>query len=549
MSDKNKILLSAAAATLAVSLILPTTITTATAAPGASVSTDAEPVSSSSTALTPLREAVAEYGADMKWDQKTHTITITKDSTVIVLTVGKSHALVNGKQITLEHPVTVVSGHTLVDANFMNEQFHNAQQSADPADLFIQRLEAGKGTEAAQYVSSSSAHALPQSLLNVLWSNYETYYGKMKLSGAKTEKVNAVHRNVTYSIETGTVPLEITVRLNLSGQVDDLNLTTVTDDSGYKQPAYDKADSYTEQEITIGEGTLALPGTLTIPKGEGPFPAVVLVQGSGPHDRDSSIGGTKLFRDLAAGLASQGIAVLRYDKVTYEHSFRVSADPKLTMKRETVDDALSAVQLLKADKNIDASRIFVAGHSQGGYAMPLLISEDSSKSVAGAVIISGPSGKFADVLAEQQKELVQRVKQLGIDATPYEQQAAQYIAIADLVNDPQYTVDHMPEQFPIQPAYWWFEQKNYNPAEAAKGQNVPMLVLQGENDWQVTMKQFEGWKTALKARKNVKFKSYPHVNHLLTEYKNLSIGTEYAKPSNVSQDIVNDIATWIKDTK
>ncbi|MDU5948167.1 MAG: prolyl oligopeptidase family serine peptidase, partial [Paenibacillus macerans] len=185
----------------------------------------------------------------------------------------------------------------------------------------------------------------------------------------------------------------------------------------------------------------------------------------------------------------------------------------------------------------------------GGYAMPLISAAAPDGGIAGTILLSAPSGKFANVLAEQQAELVRRVKQLGLDSTLYEQQAAMYTSIADMVNDPEYTVDHMPEQFPLQPAYWWFEQKNYVPAELAKTQTGPMLVLQGENDWQVTMKQFEGWETALKNRGDVEFKSYPKVNHLLAEYDGLSTGTEYGKPSNVSKAIIDDIANWIHSVK
>jgi hypothetical protein len=529
-------MLTAAAVTLALSLMLPSAASAAT-------------TSSSSTALTPIREASAKYGADVKWNQKTHTITITKDDSVIVLVIGKNGAIVNGKQVAMDHPVTVVSGRALADSKFIDDLFKDSQQSSDPADLFVDALQSGNGAQAAQYVSESFAATLPQNKLNVLWSDFETILGKMKLTGAKTEKTNSVHRNVTYAIQAGTVSAEITIRLNLSGLIDDLNIALATNDSSYLKPSYDKADSYTEQEVTVGQGDLALPGTLTLPKGEGPFPAVVLVHGSGAQDRDVTFGGAKPFRDLAAGLASQGIAVLRYDKVTYEHTYKTMADPKFTLKKETVDDALSAVKLLKDNTSIDTSRIFVIGHSQGGYAMPLLISADTNKDVAGTVLLAGPSGKFVDAVAEQQQGLVKRVKELGIDATAYEQQAAQYTVMANMVNDPQYSVDHMPEQFPFQPAYWFFEQKNYVPADLAKGQNVPMLILQGENDWQVTMNQFEGWKTALKDRTNVEFKSYPNVNHLLAEYKGVSIGAEYVNPSNVSKEIIDDIASWIKGIK
>ncbi|GJM82169.1 hypothetical protein HMSSN139_46650 [Paenibacillus sp. HMSSN-139] len=85
--------------------------------------------------------------------------------------------------------------------------------------------------------------------------------------------------------------------------------------------------------MTVGEGAMALPGTLTMPTGDGPFPAIVLVHGSGTNDRDEAIGSAKPFRDLAVGLAAQGIAVLRYDKVSYEHTFKVAADPKFTLKK------------------------------------------------------------------------------------------------------------------------------------------------------------------------------------------------------------------------
>ncbi|MNZ79611.1 hypothetical protein D3C78_982180 [compost metagenome] len=164
-------------------------------------------------------------------------------------------------------------------------------------------------------------------------------------------------------------------------------------------------------------------------------------------------------------------------------------------------------------------------------------------------MLSAPSSKFTTVLIEQQTELVNRVKKLGLDSAPYEQQAAQWTAIANIVDDPKYTVNNIPGQFPLQPAYWWFEQKNYVPTELAKKQTLPLLILQGENDWQVTMNQYKGWQTALADNKNVEFKSYPKVNHTLAAYNEVSIGSEYYQPYNVSKEIIDDIVKWIKKTK
>ncbi|MGG3455851.1 alpha/beta hydrolase family protein [Paenibacillus rhizolycopersici] len=541
MTKRSRLFKNAAAATLALSLTLP--------------SASAFAAKQSATALAPVREAAEGFGAQVHWESGSATILVTKNGHKLVLTIGSAEALLDGNRVVLDEPVRIADGRALVDADFLAKAFEVKSTNQpevgakDHADLFLNALLDGNGAEAAKYVSPSSSYALPAAMLNQLWANYETIFGKAAGAPSKSETTNSIHRNVTYAFQTAAFPVNLTLRLNTVGEIDDMYIAAATS-SAYQKPAYDDATAYTEREVTVGEGAMALPGTLTLPAaGKGPYPAVVLVHGSGTNDRNEAIGSSKPFRDLAVGLAAQGIAVLRYDKVSYEHTFKVAADPKFTLKKETVDDALKAVALLKQTPEIDASRIFVAGHSQGGYAMPLITAGDANGDIAGTILLSGPSGKFADVLAEQQAELVNRVKQLGQDPAPYEQQAAVYTSIAAMVNDPQYTVDHMPEQFPSQPAYWWFEQKNYVPAELAKRQSSPMLILQGENDWQVTMKQFEGWKTAMQNRKDVTFKSYPQVNHLLAKVDGLSIGAEYNQPSNVSKEIVDDIAAWVRGTK
>ncbi|MBO2517903.1 MAG: hypothetical protein CW338_11660 [Clostridiales bacterium] len=114
----------------------------------------------------------------------------------------------------------------------------------------------------------------------------------------------------------------------------------------------------------------ALPGTLTLPAGEGPFPAVILVHGSGPSDRDESIGALKPFRDLAQGLAERGIAVYRYDKRTWVYPVQCAADHGVTLMDETADDAAAAVRLLAEQEAVDPERVFVLGHSLGATAVP-----------------------------------------------------------------------------------------------------------------------------------------------------------------------------------
>ncbi|GGH38506.1 alpha/beta fold hydrolase [Paenibacillus segetis] len=531
--SKNKKLHLVATTAMALSLTLP------------AISAFADPAQSG-TAIAPVREVAAKLGANVTWDQSKQSVTITKDNHVLVLQVGDSKALIDGQSINLSKPVRLVQGHVLIEEDVIANAL-SVKVSTDTADLFLELLKSGDGAKAAEYVSPTMSAAIPSALLDQLWRSCEAQFGKATEQVAKSESSNAIHRNVTYTFKS-TIPFDLTLRLNPSGQIDDLYLG-VASASLYQKPSYDNAASYTEQEIVVGEGALALPGTLTMPVGKGPFPAVVLVHGSGTNNRDEAIGGAKPFRDIAAGLASQGIAVLRYDKVTYEHTFAVASNPKFTLKNETVDDAILAVKLLKETANIDASRIFVAGHSQGGLAMPLILDADKNGDIAGSILLAGPSDTFINTMEDQQAEFISRLKELGQDTTPMIQNATLLKSMADMLNDPQYSLDNLPANFPSQPAYWWFEQRGYKPSDLAKKQTGHMLVLQGENDVQVTMRQYEGWKTALKDRKDVEFKSYPKVNHLLAEYDGISVAAEYNAPSNVSKSIIDDIAAWIQKIK
>ena len=112
-------------------------------------------------------------------------------------------------------------------------------------------------------------------------------------------------------------------------------------------PPYAEPTSFHSEDVTVG--TYKLPGTLTIPKGKGPFPAVVLVQGSGPNDRDETVGANHPFADIAEGLSSRGIVALRYDKRSY--AYRDLDSKKATVDDEILQDAIAAVRLLQARRD------------------------------------------------------------------------------------------------------------------------------------------------------------------------------------------------------
>jgi fermentation-respiration switch protein FrsA (DUF1100 family) len=493
--------------------------------------------------LVPIRAFAQDNGAKLSWEASTKKITLEKNKTTLVLTIGEKDVVLNGKTLSLEQPIQVTKGTAYVDEDFMKQALAEA-----PEDIFIDLLSKGEGTEAAKYVNTSAAEALPTPVLNQLWKSLEQQFGPItKEPTAKKVAQDTVHRNITYTFTSKSSPLNVIVRMDANGLVDDIYISPEIPDV-YQKPSYDNPNTYTEEAITIGEGKFTLPGTLTLPKGEGPFPVVILVHGSGANNQDEAIGGAKPFRDLAVGLASQGIATVRYDKVTYTHSYKITSQPKFALKHETVDDANRAVLFVKSNKKIKPDAIFVAGHSQGGFALPLIIANDTGHDIAGGISLAGPSTTFADVIVEQTTNYVSRAKELGLDVKPYEQQAEYFKGFADLLNDKQYSKDNLPKDFPLPSAYWWYEQRDYVPTELAKTQNTPLFIIQGENDIQVSMKQFNGWKTALQTHTNVSFKSYPNVNHILASYEKPSIAQEYLQPSNVSEQIIQDIAKWVVQT-
>ena len=211
----------------------------------------------------------------------------------------------------------------------------------------------------------------------------------------------------------------------------------------------------------------------------------------------------KDFRDLTVGLAPQNIAVLRYEKRTLEHNLACTLVPKFTVYDETIDDAIAAVNLLKTVPGIDASRIFVLGHSQGGMCIPRILNAASAGSIKGAVIMSGPTRPFLDIMPDQYKYLIS----LGM-AT--EQQYDFIQAQMDMIKDPGFNPDKPPQGYLMGAPYWWADIKNCNPAAEAVQQTTPLLILQGQRDYQVTAAQdFKGWQDALAGRNNVTFKLYP----------------------------------------
>jgi dienelactone hydrolase len=276
---------------------------------------------------------------------------------------------------------------------------------------------------------------------------------------------------------------------------------------------------FKEEPVTVGSGEWTLPGTLSMP--DGPVSgAVVLVHGSGPNDRDETVGANKPFRDLAWGLADRGIAVLRYEKRTRQHADKLAGNQKLTVREETTDDALLAAALLRKHDRIDPKRVFILGHSLGGTLAPRIGAADPS--LAGLIVLAGATRPLLDAAREQ-------------------------LAYLESLNPSGVSVDKSIEMLTkAAPESYWKDLDSYNATETAAGLAMPMLVLQGERDYQVTMADLEGWKKALKGKSGVTIKSYPTLNHLFMAGEGKSTPSEYEKASHIPDFVLDDIGAWIR---
>ncbi|MFQ3565694.1 MAG: alpha/beta fold hydrolase [Aggregatilineales bacterium] len=306
-------------------------------------------------------------------------------------------------------------------------------------------------------------------------------------------------------------------------------------------PAYIVPETFTEQAITIDNGDWSLPATLALPIGEGPFPAVVIVHGSGPIDRDGTLAQMKPYRDIAQGLASRGIAVLRYDKRTYAHQERMLEEmpADFTIDDEYTDDALAAVAALRGLESIDPERIFVAAHSQGGTLGPRIAARDPA--LAGLILLAAGARPF-EVVVRDQVDYITRLDPAAAGSL------SGLLALADALQAIRAGADPAEALGSDQQVAYWMSLLNYDPLATAAELRLPVLVLQGERDYQATMEDFALWRSALADHEDATFISYPTLNHTFTavgDLDRLAIPSDYVLPAFVDVALIDDITAWI----
>ena len=420
----------------------------------------------------------------------------------------------------------------------------------DTAQLIVSQLAQGDFAAVEQRLAAGVKPFIPVGTIQATWQGLEQQFGAFQGQG-KTSAVQTpqglVHV-VTCIFERAS--LDVNIVLNDADEIIGLTVKPVGTieqqvNTTYEPPPYAHAERFQEYEVQIGHGKWVLPGTLSIPQGDGPFAAVVLVHGSGPNDRDETIPPNKPFRDLAWGLASQGIAVLRYDKRTKVYAASLMSEiATLTVKEETIDDALEALALLRKRPEIDAQQIFVLGHSLGGFLAPRIGAADPE--IRGLIILAGSARKFEDVILDQMTYILS----LSVpDPVARQQQLAALKKQVELVKDPQRLPTAAALDLPLSvPAAYWLDLNTYQPEKVAQTLKMPMLFLLGASDYQVTQDDFQIWQEALAGRSDVQFMLYPGLSHLFMPVEGGLKATPatYSVAGHVIEEVVNDIGSWIK---
>lgn len=296
------------------------------------------------------------------------------------------------------------------------------------------------------------------------------------------------------------------------------------------------------RQIPVGVGSPPLKGTLTLPAGNGPFPAVVLVSGSGPEDQNETIGPNKPFLDIALGLAARGIATLRYDKRTFDYP--QSINPRtVTPTQEYVPDALAAIRLLQHQPDVNPRRIFVLGHSQGGTYAPLIA--EHAPEVAGVILLAASTESLGAATLRQVRYLATLPGAVGAQARAelpeVKQLCAQITNAALLERDSRGTLLFGG----VGPAYYLSELR-YDEVATARAIPQPLLLLQGDRDYQVTVaNDLDVWLKGLRGRRGVTVVRFPDADHLFLDGSGRPTPVEYDRPGHVDPKVIATIAGWI----
>lgn len=416
-----------------------------------------------------------------------------------------------------------------------------AQNYDSTAYSFLIKLDENDYKGAFEMLDSNSRKRITPYALSSMWRGSVKELGEFQdtLDQMQEEK-NGVHY-VIYGVQFENAKMNILASITDDLKVSGFFLQPYKTKIPYRLPSYYEADKLKEIEYTVKNGKYSLPGILTMPVGvKGKVPLLILGHGSGPNDRDESIGPNKVFRDLAYGLAAQGIATYRFDKRSLIYGARMAKDlDSFTVWEECVSDLIYMVDTFSQDDRF--SGVSVLGHSLSAFLIPRIAA--NAKYLKSGIIMAGPARPLEVLLLEQYKYL-QSIDSNGDDwLRPIKEleESIEYLHSEDF--DANTDGSLLPLSLP---GAYWYDLKDYDPIAVAKKLKTPFLVLQGEKDYQVLMTDYNLWKSGLKKKRRNKFHSYPNLGHGMFKGSDDPGPSQYEVQDNVELQVILDIAKFLK---
>lgn len=358
------------------------------------------------------------------------------------------------------------------------------------------------------------------------------------------EEDNGFKKRIAMALQFAAEKQTLYIVFNPKGKIEDLAFDTYTETPFFQLRGYKGFAEVTDLTTSVKtRDGLTLGANIAFgDTSKQKSPLVIFVHGSGPADRDETLGPNKPFRDLAQGLAQQGIASLRYDKRTfaYQCDSKVLND-NLTIYEETVYDAIDAVKTARLFSFIDLNRIYIVGHSQGAMCAPKIA--ELCPEIKGIVMMAAPVTNLVDIIPQQ----VEYIAMLNDTISNAEQMQITSVKwMVDKIKSPSLS-DKTPKGMLMgASAHYWKSVLNYNQAATAKGLKIPVFIMNGARDYQVPEKEFNAWKKELAGKPNVQFMLYPKLNHLFLEGDRRSEPAEYEIPGHIPQYVIDDLAKFIK---
>ena len=335
-------------------------------------------------------------------------------------------------------------------------------------------------------------------------------------------------------------PREVHVEVNLlsDGRIAGYRVKEAMRDldstAGYPPPPYAELDNFEEFEVVVGQAPWELLGTITVPVGSGPFPAVVLTGGA---DRDGTGVTTKLTRDKAWGLATREVASLRFDRRTHAHALETARQQAFTIEDELIDDTLAAVEILRRTPRIDPGQIYVSGGSLAGFAAPMVAQRDPA--IAGLIIAVAPSGLLHDWVWRHSRFR----RSLDGEVTAGDQHSTRAAKALSESISAWIAGGAAPQDIAVHRSYY-AHLGTYRAVDAAYRLPIPILVISVGRDRVVPPEDAETWIGSLDLRRNVAFRLYPDLSHALVDELKLDESNSDTG-AHTSWEVLSDMAMWI----